>query len=643
MLNESNCFLRNGTGFEPKPRVAAAHRTATHILAFASLCLVLAALAGPAVAAAPKGYQQTNMISNGAVDAKVINASFINPWGVSLGTDFWINTTGSGQDYVVTGSGDISFQVTIPPAAGKGQGLPTGTVVTTGIPEKTFLLPDKSSPQFLFCTIDGTVSGWSGGSVLIAVNNHKAGDVYTDMALLNGTKGSFVLLANAGADAGVQAYDGAWKRAMETEFKDPQVPAGYAPFGIHVLAGTVYVTYSPSHGPLGPGKGFVDAFSETGKFIGRVIPTGDKLNAPWGMALAPAKFGEFSGDLLVGNFGDGTISAYDPVHYGFKGKITDGNGNVIANSGLWEIAFGQTDPALGNPDTLYFAAGIDGEAGGLFGTITAASSKVTKTKTTLISDANPGQKGESVTFTALVQPDSGWGEPEGHVIFSVDGKEIWTSPVDSTSHATATAAKLAVGKYTVTADYTGDENFSSSLGTIKQTVEAPTTATPIFTPAVRSYSTAQSVTITDATPHATIYYTTNGSTPTTKSAVYSKAIAVSSTTTIKTFAAAPDLAASPTVDATYTISSSSPTAAPDLSPGGGTFSSAQSVSISDATKGAVIYYTTNGTMPTTKSAVFSKPISVAANMTINAMAIAPGWTQSTVTSANYTISTGGGW
>jgi uncharacterized protein (TIGR03118 family) len=646
----SNCQQLHRTVSAEPSRHSASRRSKPLILPLLGVCLVLVATAA-AVAATPKGYQQTNLISNGAVDSVVVDKNFINPWGVSVGSDFWINTTGSGLDYVADAAGAISFTVTIPPASGKSLGSPTGTVYTGGgaVPSGDFLLTDKSAPQFLFCSIDGTVSGWSGGNVLISLNNHKAGDVYTDMALLTNAKGTFVLLANSGAAGDVEAYNGKWVREMPNAFKDPKMPANYAPFGVHVFDGTVYVTYAPRPGSnhqsvQGEGKGFVDAFDDSGKFISRAIPLGGKLNSPWGMAIAPATFGEFANDVLVGNFGDGTIAAYDPKTWAFKGFITDESGNTISNPGLWEIVFGQGKPGVGNPNTLYFAAGLEGGTGGLFGTITVASSKATKTKTTVTSDGNPDQTKQKVTFTALVQPNSGWGEPEGHVAFTVDGKVLSTSPVDSTAHATATSSNLAVGKHTVTAKYSGDANFDTSSGSMSETIEVPTAAAPIISPAVGTYATAQNVTITDSTPHATIHYTLDGSVPTAKSTFYSKAISVSATTTVKAIAVAAGMAPSPAASATFTISVSAPTATPTFTPAAGTFTSAQSVTLADTTPGATIYYTTDGSMPTLKSSVYSKAISVSATTTINAIAAAKGWTQSSDAKAAYTISSsGGGW
>jgi uncharacterized protein (TIGR03118 family) len=603
---------------------------------------VFAGFVLPASASGPTGYQQTNLISNGAVDAAVVNANFVDPWGISIGQDFWINTNVTGLNYVVTSSGAISFTVTIPPASGSRFGSPTGTVFTGNVPAGSFLLPDKSAPLFLFCTLDGTVSGWSGGAVQITLNHSQSNAVYSDMALLTNTSGTFLLLTNFGAGADVEVYDAHYNNAMAGKFKDPNVPATYAPYAIHVLNGTVYVTYTPRSVPayqenLGAGHGFVDTFDETGKFLSRVIPTGGMLNAPWGMALAPATFGKYSSDLLVGNFGDGTISAYDPKSYAFKGQITDASGNVIANPGLWEIVFGQNQPAVGNPNTLYFSAGLNQETAGLFGTITVASSSSTKTTTTVTSDGNPQTPGVKVTFTALVHPTSGDGEPEGTVAFTVDGKAMATAPVDSTAHATASTSNLSVGSHAIKATYSGDANFGSSSGSLTETIQTPTTDAPAFSPAAGSYTTVQSVSITDATPHASIYYTTDGTTPTNKSTLYSKSITISKTTTLKAIATATGFANSVVASATYTITLST-TAAPTFTPAQGTFTSTQSVTLADTTKSAVIYYTTDGSAPTTGSAVYSKAISVTKTTTIRALAQTPGLSPSAIVSASYTIS-----
>lgn len=619
------------------------------ILALLALCFSLAATRTAAGAEPRKGYEQTNLLSNGAVDAAHTDEHFINPWGVSIGPSLWINSNVAGVNYIASGNGAISFTVPIPPASGSGPGSPTGTVFTGSAPAGSFLLRDKSAPSFLFCTLDGTISGWGGEpTAQIAVNNSKKNAVYTDMALVTNTKGTFLLVTNFGAGADVEVYDEHYKRALTTEFKDPHVPTTYAPYAVHVFGDSVFVTYTPRTVPeyqeiLGAGHGFVDEFDTSGKFIARAIPAGGKLDAPWGMAVAPATFGEFANDVLVGNFGDGTIAAFDPKTWQFKGRIADENGNLIANPGLWEIFFGQANPAVGNPKTLYFTAGLEHETAGLYGAINVAGTGVTKTKTSVTSDGNPSSKGDKVTFTALVQPKAGSGEPEGHVKFTVDGKALATVRVDSTAHAMAVAPKLAVGNHKVTAAYSGDGNFSASSGSMTEAITAPQTAAPIISPATGNYSVGTSVSITDSTPHAVIYFTTDGTAPSTKSTVYTKPFQISKTTTVKAIAAGSGLPESAVVSATFNIATVSPTAVPTFTPAPAYYTSTQQVTIKDTTPGAVIYYTLDGSTPTTTSAVFKGAISVANSMTIKAMAVAKGWSASAVATGAYTISTGGGW
>ena len=156
-------------------------------------------------------------------------------------------------------------------------------------------------------------------------------------------------------------------------FSDPNIPAGYAPFGIQLLAGKLYVTYAQQDADAeddvaGPGKGFVDVYSTSGHLVKRLVSMG-ALNAPWGLALAPHHFGPFSGDLLVGNFGDGAIHAYDPGTGALRGQLMNRDGNPILIDGLWALQFG--NGVTGTSKTLLFTAGLADESHGLFGEITA--------------------------------------------------------------------------------------------------------------------------------------------------------------------------------------------------------------------------------------------------------------------------------
>src|SRR3954452_8055490 len=351
-----------------------------HLRSFFSVLLAAASLAGAQQATT---YKQTNIISDGAVPALVTDPNFVDPWGISIGQAFWINTNVTGFSYVNDASGNIAFKATIPPATAPGTGSPTGTVATTGSPAGSFMLSNGQPAVFLFSSLDGTISGWNLSSTNnvaeIKVNNSAHNAAYTDMALLTNAQGTFILAANFGAGHSVEIYDTSFRTvALAGPFTDPNLPAGYAPYAIHTIGTTVYVTYmlrdtTTFQETLGAGTGIVDAFDVNGQFVKRAI-TGGNLNAPWGMALAPAGFGTFGGDLLVGNFGDGVINVYNPTTYDFLGQLTDATGNVIANSGLWEIVFGQANPAVGDPNTLYFSAGLNQERDGLFGSIAAVAS-----------------------------------------------------------------------------------------------------------------------------------------------------------------------------------------------------------------------------------------------------------------------------
>jgi hypothetical protein len=280
-------------------------------------------------------------------------------------------------------------------------------------------------------------------------------------------------------------------------------------------------------------------------------------------------------------------------------------------------------------------------------TVTVTASSTTATTTTLTLAPTSVTVGSSgpVEMTAKVAPTTGTGTPTGSVNFFVNGGTAVGSGTLSSGTATFNynPSTLAVGPYPVTAQYGGDTNFSSSTSTAQQlTVTASgTTATPTFSPATGTYTSAQSVTISDTTPSSTIYYTTNGTTPTTSSTQYSGPITVAATETIEALATATGDANSSVATATYTINPPGVAATPTFFPVAGTYASAQSVTISDSTSGAAIYYTvtsgTTGTTPTTSSTQYSGPITVAATETIEAIAVATGYSSSAVATATYTI------
>src|SRR6202041_3506112 len=228
-----------------------------------------------------------------------------------------------------------------------------------------FDIPGSTSALFLFGTLDGTIAAWnvSSGTQAVTVVNNSSKASYTDIALDANATGTFLLAANF-KQGTVDVFDSTFApHALASNFTDPTLPTGYSPFGIHSIGGNVYVTYAQvsttTFENIGAGLGYVDEFDNNGNFMTRVAGQG-VLNAPWGMALAPAGFGSFGGDLLVGNFGDGVINAFNPTTFAYAGSLSTAGGTPIANPGLWEIFFGQGG-TVGDPNTLYFAAGINGE------------------------------------------------------------------------------------------------------------------------------------------------------------------------------------------------------------------------------------------------------------------------------------------
>lgn len=379
-------------------------------------------------------YQVTNILSDGYVPAANTDPNFIDPWGVSGGKSLWIDTAVTGYSYVVPivtpapPASPIAFKAVVPPAPGiTGPGQPTGTIqnTTTG-----FILSNGAKASFLFATLDGTISGWNsltsagGNNSLIMVNNNAKNAVYTDMALVTNASGSFALVTNFGAGASVEAYNTSFQLTpLAGSFTDPNTPAGYAPYGIHVIGSQVFVTYMLRTVPptsayqevLGTNTGFVSVFDVNGNFVSRAI-TGGLLNAPWGVAIAPAGFGIYAGDLLVGNFGDGLITAYNPTTYAYLGTLADANGNAISYPGLWELFAN----ANGNASALYFVAGLANETHGLFGSI-ANVTTATSAPTFNLSNINASatvKVGGATTVTLGLAPINSF---TGTVAFSCSG------------------------------------------------------------------------------------------------------------------------------------------------------------------------------------------------------------------------------
>jgi uncharacterized protein (TIGR03118 family) len=356
-----------------------------HLLFRRRVLLALGIMLGVAVVAtAPlKAAERTSfsvvpLVSDQAGVAPNTDPHLVNAWGLASGptTPWWVADNEPSLSTLYRGSDGASFP---PPPA---QPLvvhvnsnPTGTVFN---PTSAFALPTGGKALFLFDTEEGKVLGWNGaqGTNAVVVANLDDGAVYKGLAIADTSAGPRLYAADF-HNAKVDVFDGSFAHVLDSGFVDPGLPGGYAPFGIQTIGDRVFVTYAQqdadAHDEVaGQGKGFVDAYDTAGNFLGRVAQHG-QLNAPWGLAIAPDSFGRFAGDLLVGNFGDGQINAYEELdngHFEHRGELRDASGKSLAIDGLWALQVGQggnNAPA----GALFFTAGPDDESHGLFGQIAA--------------------------------------------------------------------------------------------------------------------------------------------------------------------------------------------------------------------------------------------------------------------------------
>ena len=320
-------------------------------------------------------YEQHNLVSDGAVPADLVDAALVNAWGLvaSATSPWWVADNGTDSSTLYNGStgAKLSLRVSVPSA-------PTGVVFNGGTGFVVTSGSTSGAARFIFATEEGTILGWSPSvaptQAVVAVDNSAGGAVYKGLAIASTAAGDRLYATNFHAGT-VDVFDAAFHPVLGG-FTDAALPPGYAPFGIRHLGGTIYVTYAlqdaDKHDDVaGVGHGFVNAFDTEGNLLRRVASTG-RLNSPWGLAVAPADFGTFSGDLLVGNFGDGHINAFDPGHFRGdgelrpRGQLHAADGPPITIDGLWAIAFGN-GAAAGPTNALFFTAGPFGEAHGLFG------------------------------------------------------------------------------------------------------------------------------------------------------------------------------------------------------------------------------------------------------------------------------------
>jgi uncharacterized protein (TIGR03118 family) len=343
-------------------------------------------------------FNQTNLVSSVSGMAAVIDPNLINPWGMSSSSTspIWVSDQGKGVSTLYNPNGNPIIQgLTVAiPATGTPSG-PTGQVFNTDPNAGDFIVPTTTaSALFLFADLDGTIVAWNASLPPIttaATAATVAGAAFTGLAQANVTSGSTTNYYLYAADftgttgaSGIDVFSASFTNVSSTtfagKFVDPNAIAGFDPYNIALLNGDLYVAYAKPSGIVTSGGGYIDEFSTAGNFISRIYTdtTGTNLAGPWGMAIAPAGFGPFGGDLLVGNFGNGTstapngtIVAINLTTGGIAGILSSPNG-TITNAGQWSLLFGNGGSG-GTTGTLYFSAGIDGQTQGVFGAIAFAA------------------------------------------------------------------------------------------------------------------------------------------------------------------------------------------------------------------------------------------------------------------------------
>jgi uncharacterized protein (TIGR03118 family) len=431
-------------------------------------CLAIAVLVAGIVClpAGAQSYKVTNIISDGSVPAPVMDPNFLNPWAMSISGTWWISAANSGYNYVVPATtGTIAFKVIVPQPNGISNGFPAGSVTTAGA--VGMVLPNGAKASFLFSTLDGTISGWNGALgtnnaiCKIVINNSTAGAVYPGLAILNiapaGTTTTSYILAPNFASGNIEVYDSNFKATkLGSNFSDPSLPPGYSPWSVHVLGTQVFVAYALANKGeevVGAGNGVVNVFDNAGNFVSRVVTFGN-LNAPWGVAIAPANFGVFSNALLIGNRGDGKINAYDPKTYNYLGQLMDSTGKALTYASLWELlpqgttVTGSTGVSGGTPNTVYFTAGLADESHGLLAGITNATTAGAAPTFGFSTSAGAATipVGGSTTATVSVAPVNGF---SGNVSLACTGLPAKATCNFAPSSLAVSSTSVATGSVTI--------------------------------------------------------------------------------------------------------------------------------------------------------------------------------------------------
>ncbi|NPT56214.1 TIGR03118 family protein [Paraburkholderia elongata] len=338
----------------------------------------LVACGGGSGSISTQSFTASALVSDGAVSAPHTDANLKNAWGIAFNPKgfFWVADNGTSVATLYDGNGVPQSLVVSIPNGISGPANPTG-IVFNGTTDFSVTQGGKTGVgAFIFSGEGGTITAWAPAvaptTAIVMFDDGSGGAVYKGLALASNGTANF-LYATDFHNNKIDVFDKNFaKVAMSGNFQDAALPVGFAPFGIQAIGGKLFVTYAKQNAVAhdnvdGPGLGFVDVFDTGGKLLQRFVSAGP-LNAPWGVAQAPGNFGRFSGDILIGNFGDGTINAFDPVSGQSLGTVNLSNGTTFVQPGLWGIAFGN---GLDNQpvNTLFFAAGPNNEADGVYGRI----------------------------------------------------------------------------------------------------------------------------------------------------------------------------------------------------------------------------------------------------------------------------------
>jgi uncharacterized protein (TIGR03118 family) len=354
-------------------------------------------------------FVQTDLVSSVSGVARHTNANLVNPWGIVASGDaqFQVAINGTGNALNINHSGAVLGQpIVVPPPMGSAPGTTAAPSGEVSNGTSSFVVSEgshRAPAQLLFATEDGTISGFNSKvdktNAILEVDESMSGDVFKGLAL-GSAGGHNYIYATDFHNGAVDVFDASFAPHTFSagQFTDPHPVAGYAPFGISDVNGTLFVTYAKQNAAAhddvaGAGNGFIDAFDTSGHFLARVITgtgaggTNTDLNSPWGMAVAPRGFGPFGGDLLVGDFGDSHVTAFNVSHLTAAvddGQLADKQGKALVltggvmgmesstdTKGLWGLTFGKGD----NRNALFFTSGINDESDGLFGKVTAAAQK----------------------------------------------------------------------------------------------------------------------------------------------------------------------------------------------------------------------------------------------------------------------------